>query len=232
MKTTDAASVGLIFGTEHAHIYHHHGITRKNVESVYIFDFLSKAQSKAFLKGVDEASGWHDYETADEQMLISMGLDPELSVVTVFGEGASLDEDDEEGSVKPNGDDKPEPITFTFSTPEECKAFEKGLEQGNGWMEYAELSSESVAAYQCAYEKTLGGAPAVNGFEIELKSGRVLAVATYLTAQEVDAALSGAKHEIKEIRMANIDDSDIDHQPCEDLVPGLGQRVLSVISVC
>lgn len=231
MNTPPAVTVGLIFGTEYAHAYDRHGMSSRNVENVCVFDFASKAESEAFLQGVDDASGWLDYDAADDQQLTAMGLNPELTVVAVFGKGASIDDelgddDDDAG----NGDDKPEPQTFTFTTAEERKAFQKGLEEGIGWMEYSQLSEESLAAYQHASTKVGGETPTIHGFRIELKNGEPLTVATYMNAQEVDAVLVNAKAYIETIRSFDVDGvDDLDHRPCDDLEPGLEQCILDAV---
>jgi hypothetical protein len=236
MNTPPAVTVGLIFGTEYAHAYDRHGMSVRNVESVHVFDFANKAESEAFLKGVDDASGWLDYDSADDQQLVAMGLNPELTVVAVFGKDASIDdelgdEDDEGGEhTEINGDDKPEPVTFTFDTAAERKAFQKGLEEGIGWMEYSQLSEESLAAYQQASVKLGGETPVIHGFRIDLKNGEQLTVATYMDAQEVDAVLVNAKVYIETMRSYDVDGFDnLDHRPCDDLEPGLEQCILDTV---
>lgn len=235
MNTPPPVTVGLIFGTEYAHTYDRHGMSARNVENVCVFDFASKAESDAFLEGVDEASGWLDYDAADDQQLAAMGLDPELSLVAVFGKGASIDnelgeDDEDEGGAQGNGDEKPEPLTFTFSTAEERKAFQKGLEEGIGWMEYSQLSEESLAAYQQASAKLGGETPVIHGFRIDLKNGEQLTVAAYMDAREVEAVLVNAKVHIETIRSYDVDGfDDLDHKPCDDLEPGLEQCVLDAV---
>lgn len=235
MNTPPAATVGLIFGTEYAHAYDRHGMSARNVENVHVFDFANKAESEAFLQGIDDASGWLDYDAADDEQVKAMGLSPELSVVAVFGKGASIDDelgDDDEDDLNTddNGDDKPEPVTFTFDTAAERKAFQKGLEEGIGWMEYSQLSEESLAAYQQASAKMGGETPIIHGFRIDLKNGEQLTVATYMDAQEVDAVLVNVKAYIETIRSFDVDGfDDIDHKPCDDLEPGLEQCVLDAV---
>lgn len=205
--------VGIIVGTEHVKCYEAQGVSAENIEAVTLHHFNSEKEASAFVQGFEEATGWTEYDMADDDQLRARGYDPELTVLVAFGESACVPDLDEQVDVE---NDRTLDL-YKFETPEERKAFELGLGAGEGGLSSCQLSDESVAAYQLASAKHAGQKPTVQGFKLVLKNGKELVISTYLDDQEVRNTLVGLLDDVVAIEAFCIDaDERVDHRACDD----------------
>lgn len=189
-------SVGVIFSSADSSSYRKHGFDAENLQALEVREFATAGEAEAYLKGVDEASGWTEYALADGHQLAKRGANPLLSVVVVFGKGAKIHD----------APDVSEMI-FTFSNTGERLAFEQGLKEGNGWADYCVPDDDDLGSYLKAKEQ-IGTDLTVHSFEVELTSGDLITIETFWSKEQLIDVLAPVMSSIKLIREVILDEYD------------------------